>query len=181
MALRTFESIRNLRVWTDAVGSTTDPANMVYMGLCSEGSLGIPVELKELMDTQDGTGGLFASYSRVSKLELTLTAKEETADNFKLGFWATQTSGSGPTENVYNLLAAGPVERRVVMKVVNAVKPGDMNMVELYKVKFSPLEAYDLITDDFADMKFVGQVLTNPAAQSLEDKFGKMTVTKVVA
>lgn len=180
---RTLESIRNARMYSTDVGETTEigDAGVVNHGLVSVATISFETDKKVLQDTSDGTGGAFATHFRVTTMSGVVTMREEIAMNFQMAFRATETAGSTANEKVYNFLAAPAFERRLLFKGVSETNLGDTFLLEVYRAKFSPVESFEMITDDFSETTLNFDVLTNPDATDLADKFAKMTVVKAAA
>jgi hypothetical protein len=178
---RTLETIRNARVYSGPVGGSQTIATMTDHGLVSEFTLRFETDKKVLMDTSDGTGGAFATHYRVTTMTATMVAKEETTENLAIAFRATTAAGTTANDKVYSILAASPTERRLIVKGISEVNNGDVCELEIFRAKFSPAEEFQMISDDFADITLNLDVLTNPDATGLADKFATITVTKAPA
>ena len=177
---RTFETIRNARMYVAPVGSTVAIEDMTDLGLISRAVLRHETDKKILMDTSDGTGGAFSTHYRVTTITGEVECKEEIAKALEIAFRATSTSvvGVDSTTTTYNALAASAPEFRVIFRVVNELNNNDVDEYECYRVKFSPAAEMELVSEDFASILLNFDVLTNPSSTSLADKFYTVRSTK---
>ena len=91
---------------------------------------------------------------------------------FALRASSTGTSAAG----VFNVLAGGVIERRILIKVISELDNDDVDIYEIYRAKFSLTDSIDLISEDFGDIMLKFDVLRNPAATNADNAY--MTVTR---
>lgn len=176
---RTFETIRNAQFATSPVGSTLAFDACVQHGLVSQLKLSFDQEKKVLRDTSYGTGGAFSTHYRLNTIQGELTLKEELFENMKFALRASSTGTSAA--GVFNVLAGGVIERRILIKVISELNNDDVDIYEIYRAKFSLTDSIDLISEDFGDIMLKFDVLRNPAATNADDAYMTVTRTRPVA
>ncbi|WP_137009600.1 hypothetical protein [Aquitalea aquatilis] len=150
------------------------------LGNCSSLGLKLSIDEKKLANYKTPGGGNQNTVYRINDVTAEMDLRELSPENMALA-----TSGgvtTDPATGVASIEALTQVGKEFSLRFdgLNEAQGGASVVVEIYRLKVSPADSLDLISDDFATLKVKGAILADSSKPVGKSQYFKVEMaTKV--